>query len=101
MAKSRELWLVDHPLGADVAAIHLIVEADDRRSAEVPADAVLGGAATDDLVRQERVEGMDRIDLRGGRLAPREAEHTHSTIHLAEHSPRLVAHPIRRRVARA
>ena len=49
-------------------AVHLVVETDDRRTAEVPADAVFGGAAADDFVCHERVHGKDRVDLRRGRL---------------------------------
>jgi hypothetical protein len=44
---------IDDLLDADVAAVHLVVEADHGRTAEMPADAMLGGAAADDLVGEE------------------------------------------------
>src|SRR5438105_2751208 len=92
--------LIDHPLDADVANIHLVVEADHGRTAEVPAQAMLGGAAANDLVREERMLRIDGIDLRRGHLAPGEAEQAHPPLHLAQHGARLLAHAVRRGIAR-
>src|SRR5215831_13370439 len=40
----------NHALGVDGAAVHLVVDVDDRRAVEMPGEAVAGGAAADQLV---------------------------------------------------
>ena len=45
-----------HPLAPDAAAVHLVVQADHRRAAVLPRQAVPGGAARDQLPGEEGVD---------------------------------------------
>src|SRR6185312_10406339 len=90
--------LYDH-LAREAADIHLVIEALHRRAGVVPDQTALRRAAADDLAGEERVDVVDRIDLRRGDIRPAKAERTHAPLHLAEHKARLLAHALGRLVA--
>src|SRR5262245_50297582 len=84
---------------AHAAAIHLVFELDDRWPGEMPGQAGPRGTPPNDLVGEERVEIMNRIDLGRGRVMPGKTERRQSPLHLAEHEPRLFAQAVRADIA--
>ena len=92
----RRLVRLDHALARDRAAIHLVFEIAHRRPGVVPGQAGARRAAAHDLVGEERMQVVHRVDLRGGRVGPAEAEQRQPPLHLAQHVARLFAHRVRR-----
>ena len=66
-------------------AIHLVVEADDRWSAEMPDKSVLGRPAVNDLLRKMGVNVVHGVDLSCGCIPPPEPQLRHAALHLAKH----------------
>ncbi|HEX3944678.1 MAG TPA: hypothetical protein VHW69_11375 [Rhizomicrobium sp.] len=81
------------------AAVHFVFQADYRWPAVMPGQAGMRRAALDDFIGKKWIEVVHGVDLRGGGIAPGEAERRHAPLHLAEHVTRLLAQPIRAGVA--
>src|SRR5262249_10112112 len=64
------------------------------RPAEVPSEPGARGAAAYDLIAEERVEVVHRVDLGRGGVGPGEAENAEPALHLAQHILRLLAHGV-------
>src|ERR1700761_3107301 len=87
-----------HLLAPDAAAVHLVVQADHRRAAELPGQAVPGGAAHDELLGEEGMDVAQRIGLHRGGAGPTDAEQAHPPFHLAQHPAGLGAESFGREV---
>src|SRR5262249_39753665 len=83
------------------AAIHLVFEPDDGRTAVVPSQPGVRSAAAHDLVGEERVEVLDGIDLGRGGSGPGKAQRREASFHDAENEASLLAQAGRRDVAAA
>ena len=67
----------------------------------MPCQPGMSGAAANDLVGEERIKIMHRVDLGGGGVRPGEAECRQAALHVAEHVAGFLAHGIEGRLAAA
>jgi signal transduction histidine kinase len=88
------LSLLDEMLDRHAAAVHLVLEALHGRTAEVPGEARMRGAAAHDLVGQERIKIVHRIGLGGRGGGPILPEKLEAPLHLGEHEDRFLAHGV-------
>src|SRR6185295_3232960 len=79
-------------LGRYAPAVHLVLQAAHGRAAQVPCEPGAGGAAANDLVSEERVKIVHRVDLGRRGVAPAAAEEAEPPLHLAQHEDGLLAH---------
>src|SRR5882762_10321966 len=84
----------DYQLAGEAAHVDLEIEPLDRRPRVMPDQPAGHGAARDELVGDDGVDVIDRVDLRRGDIAPAEAERAHAPLHRAEDVTRLVAHAV-------
>src|SRR5438477_5210200 len=88
-------------LDGDGAAVHLVLEALHGRAAEMPGEARPRRPAVHDLVGEEGVEIVHRVDLGGGGMGPCEAEELQAALHLGEHENGFFPHRLRASLAPA
>src|SRR5262245_21736297 len=93
--------LLDEVLRRNAPAVHLVLEAPHRRAAQVPRQPGARGTTADDLVGEERVEILHRVDLARRGVAPAPAQEAEPPLHLAQNEGGLLAHRLRARLAMA
>src|SRR6266568_2601287 len=91
--------LRNYLLNVHAAAVHLVIETDDRRAVEMPGQAVAEYAAATKLTFENRIDVLHGVELHAGGLLPAAAERAHAALHLVEHPFRLLEHACRAGVA--
>src|SRR3546814_15177293 len=75
------LFASEHEFARDPAHIHLVVEIFHRRAAELPRQTATCRAAADDLIAEEGIEIINRVDMRRRGIRTGMTESTHKTLH--------------------
>jgi hypothetical protein len=78
---------------ADRATIHFEIEINHGRPAKAPGQPAVGSPPANDLIGEERIEVVDRVDLGRGRISPVCAKCAKAALHLTENESSLLPKP--------